>query len=214
MLRASVVRTAVLRSSLRARLLSAFLSILAVVMVVAVAMAAIVGIPGTSTASGSPLASIAMTPTPWASAATAAPTVSPTPVAPTRFLIAVVVRYDDTRQHQPWSADGGAGRRQVTVPCEFAEVGLGLTNLTISSATPCLPAASMTAMVHDTAGTTALLPPALVTPSVKVLAVGNTDLFGAPSVRSRLYSLAAGVAAPVDWTAYDKRRGADADLDG
>ena len=192
------------RASMRTRLLSSLFSILAAVTVVAIVVAAIGGIPGTSTASASPLASIVMTPTPWASAATPAPTASPTPAPPTRFLVAVVARYDDTRASiSPEALTAALAAGKVTVPCEFTDVGLGVTSLTISPATPCLPAAQMTAMVHGTAGTTALLPAALVTPSVKVLALGNTDLFGAPSVRSRLYSLAADVAVPVDWAEYD-----------
>jgi hypothetical protein len=59
------------------------------------------------------------------------------------------------------------------------------------------------AKVHATAGLMAMLPPGLVTPSVKVLAVGDADMFGGPSHRSVPYTLYGSVATPGDWTRYD-----------
>jgi len=51
------------------------------------------------------------------------------------------------------------------------------------------------------------LPPGLVSPSVKVLPVGDADLFGSPTHRALSYPLLAEVtaetAAAVDWTAYN-----------
>jgi poly-gamma-glutamate capsule biosynthesis protein CapA/YwtB (metallophosphatase superfamily) len=48
------------------------------------------------------------------------------------------------------------------------------------------------------------MPAALVTPRVKVLRIGDADLFGGPSMRARPYPLVATVDAPdASWTAFD-----------
>jgi hypothetical protein len=157
-----------------------------------------------------------MTPTPWATAAaspTASPTPtptptpdsSPTPSGPATFPLAVVVRYDDTRlaiATQALTAALASG--SMAIPCELTYIGLGSTSITISPATKCLPANRIEAFVHETAGTIGLMPPGLVTPSVKVLEIGTADLFGAPSHRGQVYQLYGEAAIPADWATYDQ----------
>jgi hypothetical protein len=168
-----------------------------------VALTAIVYACGTPPPTVTPRPSVAMTPTPWASTATPSPTATLTP-KPTTFPIAVVVRYDDTSPGiSPYDLVAALAAGKITVPCEVTEIGFGPAALTIAAATPCLPAAAITAKVHDTPGLMALLPPGLVTPSVKVLAVGNADLFGGPSHRGDYYQLFATVPDYAVWTGYD-----------
>jgi poly-gamma-glutamate synthesis protein (capsule biosynthesis protein) len=115
----------------------------------------------------------------------------------------VIARYDYAPvgiSQADLSAALAAGK--ITLPCELDALGLGITTLVISSATPCLPVAEIVAKVHSTAGLMALVPPGLVTPSVKVLAVGDADLFGGPKRRSVPYTLYGAVATPADWTEY------------
>jgi len=121
------------------------------------------------------------------------------------FPLAVVVSYDDTRvaiSAQALTADLAGGT--ITLPCELTYIGLGSKALTISKATKCLPANRIEAFVHDTTGVIGLLPPGLVTPSVKVLEVGTTDIFGAPSHRSQVYQLYGEATIPADWAAYNE----------
>jgi hypothetical protein len=116
-----------------------------------------------------------------------------------------VTRYDDTRLSiAPAALTAALAGGKVTLPCEVTYLGVGSTKLTISPATECLPANRISAMVHQTAGAMALLPPGLVTPSVKVLEVGGTDLFGAPSHRAQVYQLYGEGLIPADWAAYDE----------
>ena len=171
----------------------------------AAVMAAIVGACGSPTLTSSPEPSVEMTPTPWATIASPTPTASPTPAAATRFLIAVIARYDDARVGiGPADLATALAKGKVTVPCEVTELGLAIESLTIPTDAACLPAEQITAEVHDRKGSMALLPPGLVTPSVKVLAVGDIDLFGAPSHRAQIYPLYATAVMPAGWTAYDK----------
>ncbi len=147
-----------------------------------------------------------MTPTPWpvastSSVPTATPSPTPTPAAP--FFAAVVVRYDDTRESVTQAQlalafhDGKA-----LIPCEFKSVGMTGMYIYVSPATACVPLAQMTERVRATAGSIGLLPPGLVSASVKVLSIEGADLFGAPSKRSKPYPLYATSDAPGDWTAY------------
>ncbi len=169
------------------------------------ALAVLVGACGSPTPTNSPRPTVAMSPTPWAPAtATPSPTPSPTAEQPTVFPIAVVVRFDDNRLSIASDALRTAlTAGKVTLPCEVSALGLGGTTLTLPSTTACMPAALIAAKVHDTAGVMALLPPGLVTPSIKVLAIGDADLFGAPSHRALPYPLYATVATHADWTAYN-----------
>ncbi len=174
------------------------------------ALATIVWACGNSTPSHTPGPTAAMTPTPWGTDSPSptdspTPTASPTPLGPTTFPIAVVVRFDDSRASITLDAlKTAVAAGKITVPCEVAALGLSGKSLTISTATPCLAAEQITAKVHATAGSMALLPPGLVTPSIKVLAVGAADLFGAPSHRALDYPLLATGTVPVAWATYDK----------
>lgn len=166
-------------------------------------MALVVGC-ASPTPTATPRPSVTMTPTPWASTATPSPAATSTP-RPTTFPIAVVVRYDDTNPGiSIYDLVAALAAGKVTLPCEVTELGYGLSALTIATTTPCLPADAIAAKVHDTPGLMALLPPGLVTPSVKVLAIGDTDLFGGPSRRAGYYQLFATVADYAAWTAYDE----------
>jgi hypothetical protein len=147
-----------------------------------------------------------MTPTPWPVASTSSvptttPSPAPTPVAP--FFAAVVVRYDDTREsvtQAQLALDFHDGK--ALIPCEFKSVGMTGMYIHVSPATACVPLAQMTERVRATAGSIGLLPPGLVSASVKVLAIEGADLFGAPSKRSRPYPLYATSDALGDWAAY------------
>ena len=186
----------------------AVVALVAVVCVVGTVAAA--GLMSSATPKRSPGPNVVMTPTPWATVArasptqTPSPTPTPTPAPPTRFPIAVVARYDyapTSISQTSLSAALAAGK--ITLPCELTQLGLGVTALIISPTTPCLPVDQIEAKVHATPGLMAMLPPGLVTPSVKVLAVGSADLFGGPSDRSVPYTLYGTVATPADWTRYD-----------
>ena len=182
-----------------------------VILVVVLAGGAIWSYGGSSgPASAAP--SAVMSPTPWASTEAAVPTDSPTPepsATPTplvesTFPIAVVVKIDDNRPSitaQALLTALAAGK--VVVPCEVKAVGLAGKNASIGSATPCLPAEQVEAKIYATAGLIGLLPPGLVTASIKVLAIDNADLFGSPSHRTVKYPLMATATMPQAWTAYD-----------
>jgi hypothetical protein len=150
-----------------------------------------------------------MTPTPWASVAPSpsvavSPTTSPTPAPPLEFAVALVARHDDTRTgvtKAALAASFAAGK--VAIPCEFTYLGLGAASLTLSGATACLPAAQITASIRDKGGL-AVLPPGLVTPSIKVLPIDDADLFGSPTHRSMLYPLYARTSTPAEWARFDK----------
>jgi poly-gamma-glutamate capsule biosynthesis protein CapA/YwtB (metallophosphatase superfamily) len=170
------------------------------------AVALLVAACGNSTATGTPVPSARMTPTPWASIATPAPspTASPTPAPPAPFPAAVIARFDDNRPNITSEAlQAALAGGKVTVPCEFTSLSLGAAALTIATSTPCLPVEQITATIHDKGGL-ALLPPGLVTPSIKVLPIGEADLFGAPKHRAMAYPLFATVSAPAAWTEYSE----------
>ena len=155
-----------------------------------------------------PAPSFTMAPTPWASStpsptATPVPTPSPSP-APIVFPIAVVVRFDDGRTSiTPDALTAAAAAGKLMVPCEFTGLSLNGVAMTLSTSTTCKPAAQIATNVHTTANVIGLLPPGLVTPSVKVLQIGNADLFGSPTRRALAYPLFAQTATAASWTAYD-----------
>jgi hypothetical protein len=163
---------------------------------------------GNSTPSTGPSAAITIAPTPWASATpvptpTAVPTPTPTP-APITFPIAVVARFDDARESV--GADvltAAAADGKLIVPCEVSGLSLSGQAFTVSAGTACMPAADITAKIHTSADTLALLPPGLVSPSVKALRIGDADLFGSPTHRALAYPLVATTPTAADWTAYD-----------
>jgi hypothetical protein len=120
------------------------------------------------------------------------------------FPIAVVARFDDGRESITAGAlvTAAAGGK-LLVPCEVTGLSLSGQPLTLSTASVCMPAAQISAKIHSTANALALLPPGLVSPSVKVLRVGDADLFGSPTHRAIAYPLTAVTPTATDWTAYD-----------
>ncbi|HYN47254.1 MAG TPA: CapA family protein [Candidatus Nanopelagicales bacterium] len=94
-----------------------------------------------------------------------------------------------------------AGR--VALPCGLAELSLDAVPVTYDAGA-CVDAAKITAAVRSAKPRLGLLPAALVTPRVKVLRIGNADLFGAPRFRSNPYPLIARAAkAPAAWAGFD-----------
>jgi hypothetical protein len=176
-----------------------------------VATAAIFASCGNSVPTGGPTAeatkTIALTPWPSATMSpTPAPTVTPqpTPAPPTTFPIAVVARFDDTRPSISTDTLVAALESgKVMVPCEVTALTLKDLTVTKPLAVTCLPATEITARIHATATILGLLPPGLVTPSVKVLPIGDADLFGSPGHRALTYPLLAETSSFAGWTAYD-----------
>ena len=153
-----------------------------------------------------------MAPTPWASATPAAtPAATPTPIptptptpAPVTFPVAVVVRFDDHRDSITADAlTAAATAGQLVTPCEISGLNLSGQPLALPAGATCLPAADITAKIHTEANTIGLLPPGLVSPSVKVLRIGDADLFGSPTHRALAYPLMAQTTSSAPWTAYD-----------
>ncbi len=94
-----------------------------------------------------------------------------------------------------------AGR--VALPC-------GLTGLAIAgddvalTGSACLTPAGVTTAVRSGRPRLGLLPPALVTPRVKVLRVAGADLFGPPSIRALDYPVVGRVRSmPASWAGFD-----------
>ncbi|MGZ6272475.1 MAG: hypothetical protein ACXWPJ_10465, partial [Candidatus Limnocylindrales bacterium] len=121
----------------------------------------------------------------------AAPTQSAT-AAPRSFPLAVVAPVTDLRPAisvADLAAAIGAGT--ILVPCGLASLRLAGAPSPLAVPFDCVAADALTPRVRARDGTLALLPPGLVTPSVKVLQVGDADLFGAASHRSLPYPLSA-----------------------
>ncbi len=94
-----------------------------------------------------------------------------------------------------------AGR--VAVPCGLDELALD-GNPVVADTGACVKAGAITNAVRARKPRLGLLPAALVTPRVKVLRVGDADLFGAPRFRSKPYPVTATVAnLPAAWAGFD-----------
>ena len=99
---------------------------------------------------------------------------------------------------------------EVMVPCGAqAAIGLALGVPAVAPG-PCVPADQITAKLAPTAAGLALIPPALVTPRVKVVALEGADLFGERPARAAAYPLVIPTptgwpAAWTDWQAGDVR---------
>jgi poly-gamma-glutamate capsule biosynthesis protein CapA/YwtB (metallophosphatase superfamily) len=94
-----------------------------------------------------------------------------------------------------------AGR--VAVPCGLDELVLDGNPIAADAGT-CVKAGAITNAVRARKPRLGLLPAALVTPRVKVLRVGDADLFGAPRFRSKPYPVVATVAnLPTAWVGFD-----------
>ena len=155
----------------------------------------------TPTASPSVLSTPSATPS-----ANPTPTPTPSPTqTPSSFVpIAVVVRFDDARPNiTPEALTAAAAAGQVLVPCEVTYLRVNGLPLTVPADSKCMAAADIATTVHSKANTIGLLLPGLVTPSVKVLPIGQADLFGSPTHRNLTYPLTALTTASAALAAYD-----------
>ncbi len=171
------------------------------------------GLPGSSPApspspgaTGGPATggpSPAGTPTPSGSpGASAAPSTSPGGAVAAPLSLVADVR--DLRQGisaATLTKEIAAGR--VALPC-------GLTGLAIAgddvalTGSACLTPAGVTTAVRSGRPRLGLLPPALVTPRVKVLRVAGADLFGSPSIRALDYPVVGRVRSmPASWAGFE-----------
>ncbi len=179
--------------------------------------------PGTSTGTGPVAASIASSSaSPATSASAAAAAATPTPPAAAASLspaagpgaasvpLVVVSGFDNyavtSVTRAALTARLAAGT--LIVPCgaeaELAKA-LGTPGRT---AVACVPADQVTARLGPTSTLLALLPPALVTPRVKVVPLEGADLFGEKPARSVAYPLV--IATPAAWpAAWSAWRGTD-----
>lgn len=91
----------------------------------------------------------------------------------------------------------------VAVPCGLDEVALDGAGVTWDDGA-CLEASRITDAVRSAKPRLGLLPAALVTPRVKVLRIGDADLFGAPRFRSTPYPVTARIGnLPAAWAGFD-----------
>jgi hypothetical protein len=129
-----------------------------------------------------------------------------------------VARYDDLRPNVTLDALSSAvAAGTVLIPCEVISLTLDGVALVPGPGTNCLPATQVADTVMTPAspsasaspagglppGSLALLPPGLVAPQLKVLPVGQADLFGAPKRRALQYPLQAIASPEIAGSAYD-----------
>lgn len=173
------------------------------------------GSPGSSAppdpgASGAGAASANPTPTgrpgqsspnPSSPAASTGPSAEP---GPSHLPLALVADVRDLRESltvAQLTKELEAGR--VALPCGLEELILGGEPMAYDAGA-CLDAAEITAAVRARKPRLGLLPAALVTARVKVLRIGDADLFGAPRFRSNPYPVTARTAGlPAAWAAFD-----------
>jgi poly-gamma-glutamate synthesis protein (capsule biosynthesis protein) len=143
---------------------------------------------------------------PAASSADVASPVTPGPVAPSTPLV-VVTGFDNYSLASVTRSSLGArlvaGTLELPCGAEAAvAVALGVPNAAPSA---CVRADQVTAQLDPASTDLALVPPALVTPRVKVIPIGSADLFGEKPARSATYPLVIPVPAawPVAWTAWN-----------
>ena len=130
---------------------------------------------------------------------------APTPAAASGGLpLALVADVRDLRESltvAQLTKELTAGR--VAVPCGLDELDFGSDPVAFDAAS-CVAADAITDAVRARKPRLGLLPAALVTPRVKVLRVGDADLFGAPRFRSKPYPVTARVAnLPAAWAGFD-----------
>ena len=193
---------------------TALLAVVGVVLLVGAAVFA-GGSPGSSVlqdpnasgavgASSSP-ATTGQASSPGASAASPSATSAPAPNAGSSDLpLALVADVRDLRESltvAQLAKELSAGR--VAIPCGLVELALDGSPLAADTAA-CVKPGAITKAVRERKPRLGLLPAALVTPRVKVLRVGDADLFGAPRFRSKPYPVTATVAnLPAAWAGFD-----------
>ena len=169
--------------------------------------------PGSSASPGPSLAAVgsaspgvsggpgAGSPGPSAPATSAGPSTEPGPAALPLALVADVRDLRESLTVAQLGKELAAGR--VAVPCGLDELALGGSPVAADTVA-CVKAAEITKAVRARKPRLGLLPAALVTPRVKVLRVGDADLFGAPRFRSKPYPVTARVAdLPAAWAGFD-----------
>jgi poly-gamma-glutamate capsule biosynthesis protein CapA/YwtB (metallophosphatase superfamily) len=96
----------------------------------------------------------------------------------------------------------------LIVPCGAEAAAARALGTTATAAATCVQADQITGRLDPASAQLALIPPALVTPRVKVVAVEGADLFGEKPARSAAYPLV--VPTPGAWpTAWSRWNGAD-----
>ncbi len=152
-------------------------------------------------------------------APTAAPTGAagtPAPPPAAAVPLAVVTGFSNYRVDRVTLASLAtrAAAGTLLVPCG-AEAGLaalfagaGGAAPVASAASPapsCVPADAISGLLHASSTGLALVPPGLVTPAVRVVPVGDADLFGETPARTAPYPLTIPTPPgwPASWTAYD-----------
>ncbi|MGH2406528.1 MAG: CapA family protein [Candidatus Limnocylindrales bacterium] len=133
--------------------------------------------------------------------ASSSPSPTATATAPQAVDLAVVVAFDDykvnaiTRAQLKTRLEAGS----LIVPCGAeAEVAHALGS-TGQGAAPCVAADAITARLGPGDVDVALIPPALVTPRVKVVPLESADLFGPATARTLPYPLT--IKPPATWPA-------------
>ena len=159
---------------------------------------------GAAVASASPGASGEpgpASPNPSSPAASAGPSAEPGPADLPLALVADVRDLRESLTAAQLEKELAAGR--VALPCGLDELTLDGALVT-DGAGVCVDAAKITIAVRSAKPRLGLLPAALVTPRVKVLRIGNADLFGAPRFRSQPYPLIARATdLPAAWAGFD-----------
>jgi hypothetical protein len=154
------------------------------------------------------------TPAQSADATTSAPATvapSPTAAAPAAFPLAVVTGLEtrtaviDLDELAELAANG-----DLVIPC-----GIAVTEPPLASTAPCIAAPEVAAAIEGDKDIVALLPPGLVQPATKVLAIEGdgpyglfgADLFGDPEARALPYPITGRATGDVEldpaWLAYD-----------
>ena len=169
--------------------------------------------PGPSTSPGSSGAAVASaspgtsgepgpaSPGPSSPAPSAAPSAQPGPADLPLALVADVRDLRESLSVAQLKKELAAGR--VALPCGLDALSLDAAPVAYDAGA-CVQAAKITAAVRSSKPRLGLLPAALVTPRVKVLRIGDADLFGAPRFRSTPYPAIARVAnLPAAWAGFD-----------
>jgi poly-gamma-glutamate capsule biosynthesis protein CapA/YwtB (metallophosphatase superfamily) len=159
-------------------------------------LALALAVAGCAAPSPSPTPTATPSPTPEA---TPTPTPSPTPEPVVELPLAVVTGY--TNLKSAITMEELRAAHGVIKPCgldastfeDFVDLG------------ECMPADQIADHLAANPTDLAVLPPGLVEPATKVLALDGADLFGGPAARGRDYPLLGhAIGLPEEWTDYDR----------
>jgi poly-gamma-glutamate capsule biosynthesis protein CapA/YwtB (metallophosphatase superfamily) len=153
------------------------------------------GATGSAGSSASPSAG-ASAGTSTSPGATAAPTQTPGAASVPLAVVGAFDAYEvNTASLKTLKTRLEAG--SLIVPCGAEAAVAQALGSDGSGAAPCVAADEITAALDPGSDDLALIPPALVTPRVKVIPLGSADLFGQAGARAKDYPLE--VATPGDW---------------